>query len=322
MPACFSRFVSTVLCAVTLACASTPKVAELQPEPNLVPEWETTILKSHPLVGRLWSTEAQRFVTTEALKQSVQASSMLFLGERHDHPDHHRVQARVLEFVAPKSTIAFEMLDEEDVPRIEGVREPEAFRKASEWDQSGWPKFDLYRPIFEVIYRRNLHILAAHPSRSRLMGMARAPDKYREENAARLGRISAGGQATLRRDIDRGHCGQANAAVVAMMMNAQTFKDEWMIKQLRHATGPQTVVIAGNGHVRDDYGLQNHFDGPALSLGIIEVQADQMKAQDYDPQRYDFLFFTPRLDNLDPCEKYKEALKKMKEKYRKSAPKH
>ena len=22
----------------------------------------------------------------------------------------------------------------------EGVREPEAFRKASEWDESGWPK--------------------------------------------------------------------------------------------------------------------------------------------------------------------------------------
>ena len=59
-------------------------------------------------------TEAQRFVTTEALKQSVQASSMLFLGERHDHRIITGFRPGFWRFVAPKSTIAFEMLDEED----------------------------------------------------------------------------------------------------------------------------------------------------------------------------------------------------------------
>ena len=100
--------------------------------------------------------------------------------------------------------------------------------------------------------------------------------------------------------------------MIAMMVNAQVFKDQWMSDQIRLDPTEKIVVIAGNGHVRKDYGIPNHFPGETLSIGQIEVEADQAAVSDYSPERFDYVFFTPRLDTLDPCEKYKQALEKMK----------
>ena len=73
----------------------------------------------------------------------------------------------------------------------------------------------------------------------------------------------------------------------------------------------QGVVIAGNGHVRKDYGMPNHIDQPHTSIGLVEVVGELKEVLDYAPERYDFVWFSPRLDDIDACEKYKEALRKM-----------
>ena len=78
-------------------------------------------------------------------------------------------------------------------------------------------------------------------------------------------------------------------------------------------------MIAGNGHVRRDYGLPNHLDLETVSIGLIEVRSELMTPQDYAPERYDYVWFTPQLDDVDPCEKYREALENMKRRYRRSA---
>jgi len=119
-----------------------------------------------------------------------------------------------------------------------------------------------------------------------------------------------------------------------MMVAAQVFKDHWMASQMTAALDRQPlgtsegnpsrrrgVIIAGNGHVRKDYGLPNHIDRKTLSVGLIEVQKDQNAAQSYDLERFDYTWFTPRLDDEDPCQKYKKALEKMKEHYRKKRSK-
>ena len=107
--------------------------------------------------------------------------------------------------------------------------------------------------------------------------------------------------------------------MIQMMVAAQIFKDRWMTAQLKQTDAEQKVVIAGNGHVRKDYGIPNHLSEPTLSIGLIEVVADQTVVADYMPERFDYIWFTPRLDTLDPCEKYKEALERMKSKYKRGA---
>ena len=85
------------------------------------------------------------------------------------------------------------------------------------------------------------------------------------------------------------------------------------------------VLIAGNGHVRRDRGVPHHLRALApttgqltAAVGILEVQEGQLQpvayAQGAGPQRaYDFLLFTARVNNDDPCERFRQRLEKLRE---------
>ena len=312
--------------ALCTACVTAPKQSQKQAQPPAVASWETSLDVGHGLVGKIWSSDTQRYVKSDQLLDAVAAHDLVLIGERHDHPDHHRLQALILQRVGDSALVGFEMLDENDAPKISAGMTADEIAQASDWSNSGWPRFEIYRPIFDVVERRKMTPLAIHPSRNRLMGRARQPQKFAEENANYLAKLPQHGVANLRVDIDRGHCGNAAGAMIDMMVAAQIYKDHWMASQMMAAeerrvaegTSPlRSVIIAGNGHVRRDYGLPNHLPRQALSIGLIEVQSEQLSPADYDLGRFDYVWFTPRLDDEDPCEKYKKALEKMKEKYRK-----
>ena len=83
-----------------------------------------------------------------------------------------------------------------------------------------------------------------------------------------------------------------------------------MVRELREQGGNRPLVlIAGNGHVRKDYGVPNHLDVESASVGFVEVWKDKDHPRDYDANRFDYTWFTPRVDSLDPCEKYKKQRK-------------
>jgi len=59
-------------------------------------EWESPVEKTHPLVGRIWDVKARAFIGEDALVARLVASRFVLLGERHDNPDHHALQAKLL----------------------------------------------------------------------------------------------------------------------------------------------------------------------------------------------------------------------------------
>jgi len=318
----------------SLACSSAPKNSKPSVDGPMMLAWKTTLDADHPLVGQVWSTKEHKFVSVRQLLAAAASHDLVLVGERHDHPDHHQLQALLIDQMGPMSLVGFEMLDEKDAPKLKKNMTAQEIEKASDWAKSGWPSFELYQPIFQTMTRHQMTALAIHPSRDRLMNRARNSKEFSKETASYIERLSAQGVATLRQDINRGHCGAAGGAMLDMMVAAQVFKDHWMASQMTAALDRQPlgtsegnpsrrrgVIIAGNGHVRKDYGLPNHIDRKTLSVGLIEVQKDQNAAQSYDLERFDYTWFTPRLDDEDPCQKYKKALEKMKEHYRKKRSK-
>ena len=324
----------TGLALLSLACSSAPKNSKPSVDGPMMLAWKTTLDADHALVGRIWSSEAQEFVPAQQLFAAAASHQLVLVGERHDHPDHHLLQALLVEQMGPMSIVGFEMLDELDALKIEENMTPQEIAQASDWAKSGWPSFGLYQPIFRAMQRRQITALAIHPSRERLMNRARNSKEFSKETASYIERLSAQGVATLRQDINRGHCGAAGGAMLDMMVAAQVFKDHWMASQMTSALDRRALegnaasaarrrglVIAGNGHVRKDYGLPNHIERSTLSIGLIEVQSGQTQPLGYDLERFDYTWFTPRLDDEDPCQKYKRALEKMKEQYRKQRSK-
>ena len=106
-------FLAAVLAVLAPAC--TPKPAKLVAQPlSSAREWMTEKHRDHPLVGRIWDQRGQRFADEEALVAAAAAADFVMLGEMHDNPDHHVVQARLVRALGDRGkrpALAFEMLD-------------------------------------------------------------------------------------------------------------------------------------------------------------------------------------------------------------------
>ena len=296
----------------TMACGGAPGV-RTGPDGRVAVVWETEVYADHPLVGRIWSTARGAFVEPAALLEGLRAAPVVLLGERHDHADHHRLQGWILSRLDGATVVGFEMLDEADVAPIAGVTGSDALRDAVQWSQSGWPAFPLYRPVFDAVFAAGQQMVAVHPAKTRLRALMTGPASQSTENRALATTLSPPGLATLREDITQSHCGHASPVIVDAMVLAQRFKDRWMMARLLEAAGTRpAVLVAGNGHVRKDYGAPNDLAVPAASVGLIEVEGDKLTAADYHPERFDWVWFTPRVDDVDPCEKFRTQLERIR----------
>jgi uncharacterized iron-regulated protein len=83
------------------------------------------------------------------------------------------------------------------------------------------------------------------------------------------------------------------------------------------------VLVAGAGHVRSDYGIPVYLtaiapDRQVVSIAFVEVDGLKTKPDIYDladatgRAPFDYLWFTPRVDDEDACEKFKAQFEKFK----------
>jgi uncharacterized iron-regulated protein len=299
---------------VLTACVRAPVEAVMRTE--VLPAggpWSHALRAEHRLVGRIWSVESRAFVSEEVLVEALRAADWRLLGEKHDNADHHRLQARLIAALAPPA-VAFEQLDDGDP--IGAPEDPAALAEAVSWEESGWPEFAIYEPVFAATLGAGARVVPAHPTREQLMGAGRGGLEVLGDAAEGLRldvSLSDGETAELEAEIVASHCGHADGRMVAMMVGMQRLKDAWMARALGRA-GAGTVLVAGNGHTRKDRGVPVYLDGKVVTVALLEVEAGVEEVTGYEAigEAADFVWFTPRVDEVDPCERYREALEGMR----------
>jgi uncharacterized iron-regulated protein len=276
--------------------------------------------KSHPLAGRIYNVSTHELVDRSELDDAVQSSEFLVLGETHDNLDHHWLEATLVGTFLdahPGAAVGFEMLDE-DVRTVVTTppRDPNAFAKAVQWDESGWPEFAQYRPVFEVVLHRNARIIAAHPSGQHVReSMGNIPEA--ETHALKLNvPLTAAARTELRDEIREAHCGHAPEPMLDAMERAQSYKDAFMARSIFEARTP-AALVTGAGHARNDRAVP-HFlrlrgATKVTSVAFLGVEDGRTSPDAYDVKAYDYVVFTPRVSDEDPCERFKESLRKMQE---------
>lgn len=298
--------------------------SQLQPTPSPTGDWASPQLASHPLVGNIWSVRERRFVPREELVLALPEARVLLLGERHDNPDHHRLQAWTLRLwlkAHPGATVGFEMLDEEQAAALAAVtsKDPDDVATAVAWDDSGWPSFEMYRPVFQVALDAGARLQASHPAKGTIRtamaeGIGTLPPGRSAAALLLNPPLSEPQQAALEDQIRRSHCGHAPESRVASMALAQRIKDAWMALRLAEAGTEAAALVTGGQHVRRDRGVPMYLArrklGPVLVVTFEEVAEDEEDPAQYDASA-DFIWFTPAIDLDDPCDKYREMLKKM-----------
>jgi uncharacterized iron-regulated protein len=323
-----------VLVLLLVECAGTPE-ARPPPPPPLAETWESTLDRAHPLVGTIWSVGEARFVQETELAASLGAADVVLVGEIHDNPDHHRIEARLLRTFAarhPAPVVVFEMLNVEDQPTVGATLrdhpgDADALGQAVKWASSGWPPWPLYRPVFEAAEAVNAAIVAGGIDRHTAMRIAsEGPATFDPELDAtfRLRDVlPAEEQAAWRREMGEVHCGLLPEEMLDSMALVQRTRDALLARGLHEgaARGRGALLVAGNGHVRRDRGVPAQLSRAygaktkSLAVGLLEVRAElttpdaYAKAFDVRALPFDYVWFTPRANDVDHCAELREHMK-------------
>jgi len=259
---------------------------------------------------------------------------ILLLGEVHDNPMHHQVRGWLIENSAKailewRPAIVFEQIRADQQPALEqfkavaegggGSAAADDLFRLLEWDKTGWPPAQIYKPLFEAVIAGKVPIFAGDPPRGQVRAVARGGlSLVPPEERARL-RLDTPMPAmlldALRQELVRSHCGVLPAEAVEGMATAQRYRDAHLADALlgaaeRHRTA---ILIAGNGHVRSDRGVPWHVrqrlpGAEVMAVLLVEVEEGKTEPAAYVPRdpegkpAADMLIFTPKHLRPDPCE--------------------
>jgi uncharacterized iron-regulated protein len=326
-----------LLATLTAGCAGHAPVASsasTQSSPSPSPSlpwalpWASRLDIDNPLVGRVFDTASGQFISVDALTARVAESTDVFLGEQHDNPDHHRLQAALLDAMVhsgKRPSLVVEMLDRTDQAAIDAARaaspdDPDAIARASRWDHSGWPPWALYRPVFAAAGAAHLPVVAAGLDRPAAHALVKdgmdSLDGSLVERFHLTEPLASSVGSRIRDEMRDAHCGLLPETMLDGMVAIQRARDAFLAAGVADATAG-AVVIAGNGHARTDSGAPAAFTRAtgkrALSVAFVEVLPGKTRPGDYASSfgtttpPFDVLWFTPRTSDTDHCDELRKA---------------
>lgn len=232
-------------------------------------------------------------------------ADVFVLGEVHDNAAHHAAQAEAIADITP-TAVVFEMLTPAQAGRLDGGRPDTADALAAllEWEEAGWPDFDMYYPIFTAA------------NEARIVGAAVPRDETR--NAIKIGVARAFGQQAeaygltaelpteeladrLNLQMDA-HCGALPVELLPGMVDLQRLRDATLARAALTAldeTGGPVAVITGNGHARADWGVPSYIARVRPEVTVATL--GQGEGGDTPDGGFDVVLDAAPAEREDPC---------------------
>lgn len=296
---------------------------------------QATLESDHPLNGRIWRPETQSFVSELTAYEALNEANYVLLGEKHDNSVHHRLQAKAVREIIKSGGlpwIAFEMIDNSQWKALNkflasGPDNAYGLGAALDWENSGWPDWGYYAPIANAALDADLPLLPANFPRStaRFIGSKGflALGKTTVSSTGLAKSLPKALDKSLMDELYASHCRMMPRKRLRGVARVQHARDALMAATL--AQDQHVVLIAGAGHTRKDRGVPFYLrylkpKKKIVSVAYVEVEKSLTKPEGYakiyhaDRLPFDLVWFTARVDNIDPCEKFKSQLQKMKKK--------
>lgn len=239
------------------------------------------------------------------------APEIQLLGEVHDNAAGHAARVDLLRVrleAGWRPAIAMEQFDTNQQPALDAAMVACADADADcvlariAPERSGWT-WAYYKPVIALALQYHLPLYAANLSRGDATkvvkdGFAAA---LPAETIARyaLEHLPADLLAAQENEIRDGHCGMLPETMVPAMARAQIARDVMMAETLRQHAGNGIVLIAGNGHTRNDIAIAYWLrrDGLAVhTVGYLEPDAQG--------SHYDEVHRIPKTERPNPCAQF------------------
>lgn len=246
---------------------------------------------------------SQTPVNQEQLTAHLISADYILLGELHDNPHHHEVRSRLIAAISSKKYAAVvEYLPTGPLVQFSGST-LQSLEQVG-FAPKAWP-WKLYQPLLEAIRVSGLPLYGSNLERSISKTIfSGGPIPSTMESDYQKSRLTGESKHSLESDLIDGHCGKLPAQYLEPMFRIQRLTDISMAQvMMRHSPA---ILFAGNGHVRNDYGVPQVLRSlepskKRVSVGFIEEDRGDPKALAKLAKLYDFVWITPGIKRADPC---------------------
>ncbi|MEL6588134.1 MAG: ChaN family lipoprotein [Pseudomonadota bacterium] len=225
-------------------------------------------------------------------QESLPAADIYVLGETHDNAVHHQLQADLIAQISP-TAVVMEQLTREQADRIlpDTPRTASALDEILDWSTTGWPAIDIYLPIFTA-------------SDAPILGAAGEPGDL---SAFALDTPLPDAQQAAREQLQAdAHCGALPEDILPRFVDRQRALDAQFAARTLEALdrfGPPVVLITGNGHAREDWGVPAAIAVVRPDLTVISV----LKGEDgtVPAGGNQIVLDAPSPEREDPCDAFR-----------------
>lgn len=270
-----------------------------------VPAWQGTEGRDNVQLGRIIELSSGQALSPGQLVQRLDDAPRVLVGEKHDNPDHHRLQLwllRALESRRPQGSLLLEMLEPRQQALVDaqkGKASPAAdLPKALDW-QPGWD-WALYGPIVREAMGQPYPLLAANLSPEEVRQAYRQPATPPGERSNAPAVVQA-----LLAQVRAGHCNLLPESQLPAMLAVQQQRDRRAAERLLAAPQP-ALLLTGSYHARKDLGVPLHLaDLDAKAEGKVLLMTEVGEA--VEPGMADFVWYTPATPEQDYCAQLRKA---------------
>jgi uncharacterized iron-regulated protein len=227
-------------------------------------------MQGHFRIGRIIHSKTGKAISFDQLIDQVGTRRLIFIGEVHNNPEHHLIQVQILQALmsryAPR-TVAMEFFNKTQQPVLDqymdGSTTETVFLKDVGWDKNWAYAYHFYRPLLLMTKEKGRKILAINAPNNIVKKVARTGlsslDPSERNQLADHINLENESHRTYLRKIYEKHTHQ-DLKKFDFFYQAQCVWEDTMAENIAKDLSKnkeKLVVLAGNGHIINKYGIPN-----------------------------------------------------------------
>ena len=249
-------------------CAATPPMPVPTPAAAAAPQVSAPQM---PAAGTILDHRSDEAITFAQLVERLNAVRVVHVGELHDQAAHHAFQAKVLAALAEKTdtplALGLEMFFTPFQPALDayvaGEIDEKTMLERTEWATRWGFGWEMYAPMIRLCREKKLPVIALNAPKEITRTVSRQGlDALTPEQKASLPPLDMtdGAHRAFVKAATGGHGHEMKADAFERMYTAMVIWDETMSSNVaawleKAGPGSRMVVVAGNGHIADRYGV-------------------------------------------------------------------
>ena len=250
-------------------------------------------------------------VNVKDLISAIHDADIILLGEIHDNLFQHRARADLIsKMQSKKFAIVSEHL-------VSGSEITYSGRLLEDLETIGFNKKAWSWPVHEVLYKKfeefSLPVFGGNLSEKDINNIYTGRGLSQSDTLTPILKRSAldnQSKDKLLNDLVVGHCGVVEEDFLSFMFKVQRLRDA-SLAYIANKLAP-AIVIAGNGHVRRDYGVPQILkkmnpNSDVISIAFLEIDklsetTDNLIKKLFKDADTDYIWITEAVARVDQCE--------------------